>query len=303
MTPHPTSVLFITLDSCRFDTFQAAATPNFDAVGEVHQAFAPGSFTFSSHSAMFMGHTPGIPGVKEPYTNPRYGQIFRLAGGGTGLKPFVTLKGRNIIDGFSRIGYLTVGVGAMRWFNPATLSSRTLVDPFDKFFYSGNSHSLRKQLAFVEEAISGVETPVFVFMNVGETHLPYWHEGADWPVEVDPCIELGENNDADECRRRQKACVEWVDTELAAILSQFAGANIIICADHGDAWGEDGLWAHGFHHPKVMEVPLIHHLVNPPANQSRRRPYSGKAELLMESVGHRIRVAGRTIRRRIGNRT
>jgi hypothetical protein len=58
MPVHPTSFLFVTLDSCRYDTFAAAHTPNFDQVGELHRAMAPGSFTFSSHTAMFMGHTP-----------------------------------------------------------------------------------------------------------------------------------------------------------------------------------------------------------------------------------------------------
>ncbi|MFZ0667335.1 MAG: hypothetical protein WAM97_16395 [Acidimicrobiales bacterium] len=297
MPVHPTSILFVTLDSCRYDTFATAKTPNFDRVGELHRAMAPGSFTFSSHSAMFMGHTPGVAGVHEPYTNPRYGQIFRLAGGGTGLAPFVSLKGRNIIDGLSRIGYLTVGVGAMRWFNPETLTSRTLVFAFDKFFYSGNQYSLRAQLEFIRTTIAGVQRPVFVFINVGETHTPYFHEGADWSYDDNPCRELADDNDADECRRRQTACLEWVDTEMAGMLDLFAGANTLVCADHGDAWGEDGLWTHGFFHEKVLEVPLLHRLQNRPVNPRRPTKRAGSTDKVANSIADTARNVDRRLRR------
>ena len=32
----------------------------------------------------------------------------------------------------------------------------------------------------------------------------------------------------------------------------------------GDAWGEDGLWEHGIHHPTVMDVPLVFRLQHAP---------------------------------------
>ena len=43
----PTSILFITLDSCRYDTFEGADVPNMRSVGPVHKAKAPGNFTFA----------------------------------------------------------------------------------------------------------------------------------------------------------------------------------------------------------------------------------------------------------------
>ena len=102
-------------------------------------------------------------------------------------------------------------------------------------------------------------------MNIGETHVPYWHEGASWDREYNPCRPFGgDENDAEECARRQLACVQWVDNQLRGILQQFAHANTLVCADHGDAWGEDGLWEHGIHHPTVMDVPLIFRLQHAP---------------------------------------
>jgi arylsulfatase A-like enzyme len=31
---------------------------------------------------------------------------------------------------------------------------------------------------------------------------------------------------------------------------------VVLTADHGDCFGEDGYWGHGVHHPLVYEVPL-----------------------------------------------
>ena len=52
------SVLFITLDSCRYDTLASARVPNIRSVGPLHKAEAPSYFTYGSHSAMFAGFTP-----------------------------------------------------------------------------------------------------------------------------------------------------------------------------------------------------------------------------------------------------
>ena len=44
------------------------------------------------------------------------------------------------------------------------------------------------------------------------------------------------------------------------LLAAFAGAAIVVCSDHGDCWGEDGLWEHGIHHARTLEVPLLFRL-------------------------------------------
>jgi glucan phosphoethanolaminetransferase (alkaline phosphatase superfamily) len=64
--------------------------------------------------------------------------------------------------------------------------------------------------------------------------------------------------------------VEWVDDTLGPLLSRFSGANTLVCSDHGDAWGEDGMWEHGIHHPKVMDVPLVFRLQHAPVSMASR---------------------------------
>ena len=264
----PTSLLFVTLDSCRYDTFADAATPNLDRVGALRKAMAPANYTYASHAAMFTGFTPGVFAQAEPFVNPKFGRIFKMARPEAlnTRRHFVALEGANIVDGFRRLGHLTIGTGAAGWFDPDVPTAQVLTRFFDKYFYPGNPYSLRRQLEFVNAELDAApDRPAFVFINVGETHVPYYHEGAPWSSDVNPCVPFALDNDAAECRRRQLACLEWVDAELGPLLTRFAGANALVCADHGDAWGEDGLWEHGIHHQKVLEVPLLLRLVNPPA--------------------------------------
>lgn len=256
------SVLFITLDSCRYDSFIAAHLPVMNAIGEVHRTMAPGNFTYSSHMAMFMGFTPGDAQSRITGVNPKFGKIFRMSQGGIAGKgeEYFLLQGRNIIDGFSRKGYRTLGTGAVGWFNPDTETAGTLINDFDEFYYPGDpcvTWTLPQQLEWLSARLNQSSSPVFAFLNIGETHVPYYFEGAPWSPQDNPCIPFGENNDAAESRRRQMLALEWVDAHLAPLLDAFSGATVIICADHGDCWGEDGLWEHGISHPKVLEVPLL----------------------------------------------
>jgi hypothetical protein len=300
---HPGSILFITLDSCRFDTMMAASAPNIKAVGSVNKVFAPGSLTYTSHAAMFMGFTPGMPSVREPYINPKWGRIFRILGAGEGggtVKPFADLKGHNVIDGLKRRGYRAIGTGAVNWFDPSLPTSQTLTKDFDQFYYPGDPWSLANQLDFIDSALDTVDSPVFAFMNIGETHSPYYYKGAPWSRDINPCRPFGDNNDADESRRRQLACLEWVDSAIAPLLRRFANANVIICADHGDAWGEDGLWNHGIHHWSVLEVPLLFRLINSPNDVAV--PTGLRSREFLRSAPTAARLGIKSLRRNLSSR-
>ncbi len=257
----PRSILFITLDSCRYDTFMTADAPNLKALGEAQRAMAPANFTYGSHAAMFVGFTPGIAARAEPFVNPKFGKIFKIAGAGFSSKgtEFMTLAGRNIIDGLKRKGYRALGSGSVGWFDPTTETGQHLTQDFDEFYFAGNTHSLSKQLAWLAERLDPAR-PVFAFLNIGETHVPYYFEGAPWSPDYNPCVPFSDKNDANESRRRQRACLEFVDGKLGALLQAFGAATTVVCADHGDCWGEDGLWEHGIHHEKVLEVPLLFRL-------------------------------------------
>jgi hypothetical protein len=233
------------------------------AIGPLYRAMAPANFTFASHAAIFVGFTPGAPEVAMPFVNPKFAKIFQMAEGGFAGRSsaFISLEGRNIIDGFRRKGFATFGSGAVGWFNPETATGEALTEGFDEFFFPGNLFSLEAQIAWAKLKIQKQEgRPVFLFLNVGETHVPYFFKGAPWDRGYNPCVPFGRNNDSYECRRRQIACIEYVDSQIIDLLDLFAQNTVVLCADHGDCWGEDGVWEHGISHPKVFEVPLIFHL-------------------------------------------
>lgn len=230
------------------------------ALGPLHKARAPSYFTFGSHSAMFVGFTPGVATAKQSYLNPKYGKLFRVQNSGSRGKraALFALSGPNIVAGFGRLGYVTIGSAAVPWFDPGTETGQVLTKPFEHFFYSGNTYSLGKQLGWLMEGLkSAGDRPVFVFLNVGETHVPYYFEGASWSRSDNPCVPFQAVDRSADCRIRQLACLEYADRMVADLLSAFAAATILICADHGDCWGEDGLWEHGVSHEMTLTVPLI----------------------------------------------
>jgi arylsulfatase A-like enzyme len=263
------SVLFVTLDSCRYDTYVAAELTHLSRIGSAHRAMAPATFTYASHAAMFVGFTPGDSERREPFVNPKVGKIFKIVNSGANPKgtEHFTLEGQTIIEGFKRKGYATIGTGAMQWFNPKLATSRALIQDFDRFYYPEREQSIAQQVAWLQSelqqlALQPATQPVFAFVNVGETHVPYYYQGAPWEVTDNPCRPFDSNgrNSPDVCRYRQRKCLEFVDGMLAPLLQAFARSTIVVCGDHGDAWGEDGLWEHGIYHPKVLEVPLLFHL-------------------------------------------
>ena len=78
------------------------------------------------------------------------------------------------------------------------------------------------------------------------------------------------------CAAAQRASLEYVDRLLAQLFDKLKHFFAVVCGDHGDCWGEDGLWGHGFYHPMVMRVPMTSTTVRRPCSagcdNSCRRP-------------------------------
>ncbi len=260
--------LLITLDSCRYDTYVETATPSFDRIGAPRKALAPANFTFPSHMAIFSGFTPGDPLVAESLVNPVAGKFWKVGQTHTrkGSRNLMVLDCKNVIDGYNKAGYATIGSGAMTWFDPREASSAPLTADFQQFCYPGNYYSLAKQIAYLERSIRLLadDQRFFAFLNVGETHLPYWHAEADWPRGENLCLPFDPQgtNDAAKCRARQSSSLAYVDGTIASLLEAISleETHVLICGDHGDCWGEDGLWGHGITHEMVMTVPLVYRL-------------------------------------------
>lgn len=111
---------------------------------------------------------------------------------------------------------------------------------FDAFFYAGATWHLRRQIAWLSEQLSAAAgAPTFTFLNIGETHVPYYFEGADWQREDNPCKPFQTVDRAETCRLRQRACLEHVDGLIASLLEAHMDATIIACRSRrllGGGW-------------------------------------------------------------------
>ena len=140
--------LLVTLDSCRYDTYVETPTPNFDRIAPVQWSLAPANFTLPSHIAMFYGFTPGDPSKRESLVNPTAGKFWKVAhvGSRRDQRNLMTLDARNVIDGYNKAGYVTLGTGAAGWFNPDEASCEPLVRDFQAYYYPGNYFFLRGKI-------------------------------------------------------------------------------------------------------------------------------------------------------------
>jgi arylsulfatase A-like enzyme len=57
------------------------------------------------------------------------------------------------------------------------------------------------------------------------------------------------------------SCAEFLDARTGELLDLFRArgrpTTVVVCSDHGECLGEEGLYGHAFYHEKVMEVPLL----------------------------------------------
>lgn len=276
------NILFITLDSCRYDSFLEADLPFIKKLGNTRKATAPGTYTLPSHMSYFVGYLPSV--TSEPF-NEYYSsdvkQLWRLESGRPrDIKTVgLMLKGKTIIEGYKNIGFKTLGFGGVRWFNSSLLQNH-----FDKFIYLGKSDkcsvfTFRKEEEFPLNHIDSIIQKVqgeksFIFLNCPETHVPYdsgknidkhklkkileryskiWGGKKSKSKNIDLL-----NSDFEFLKRCQIKSLESIDEKVRKLVSELPKPlKVIITSDHGECLGEDGNWGHGFIHETVYNVPLL----------------------------------------------
>lgn len=247
--------LLITLDSCRWDTYEIAKTPNLDAYFKFEKAYSQSTYTLPSHISMYQGMFPSSR-KNIPYYNRFAKPILRINERNTTVEALVNFpKGtNNIFEGFKNFGKYTFGLGAMSWFKHTWMTSC-----FDEFVFTGTH--LEKQCRLAKDFIRK-NKDFAMLINIGETHEPYEIGGYIEPslasrARVRSFEFGGYDKDA---HYKQISTLEKIDEILKDFLDfiqdQDEAIISICCADHGECFGEDNLWGHGFYHPKIMEVPL-----------------------------------------------
>jgi hypothetical protein len=250
--------IIITWDSCRWDSVVHAAMPTLKGIGALRIARAHGTFTYPGHMAIYQGILPHSDATL-PYYNRYVRQLVKIArkgappGGALIEFPCGTL---DIIRGFADAGYMTFGWGAVGWF-----AHKLLQESFDQFVFTG-THATRQVTEFIEST-SGLSRPFFALINFGETHYPYLcsESGVEIPLLSPARRPISWTGEFDEEGwLAQRRCCEYLDAQLAVMISHLRTLSkptiVVLTADHGECFGEDGMVGHGFYHPKVMEVPL-----------------------------------------------
>jgi hypothetical protein len=180
-----------------------------------------------------------------------------LRGGDKRVNSFVEfpLGTENIVQGFGNMGYTSIGVGAVEWFRHPDLTRF-----FHKFIYTWIN--IKAQIGAINEAMSTIRGPLFMFMNIGETHDPYEFvdSGKSSARIASACRHLDVIEYSRNDHVKQMDSCSYIDRQLINLFCEIKRRGrptvVVVCGDHGECFGEDGLVGHGFYHQKIMEVPL-----------------------------------------------
>jgi hypothetical protein len=246
-------ILFVTLDTLRYDVaaelYAAGRTPNLASVLPAdgwEKRHSPGNFTFAAHAAFFAGF---FPTPARPGRHPRPFAL-RFPGSETTTEQTAVFDSPDLVSGFRSQGYWTLCIGGVGFFNKLTPLGRALPGLFDESHWSPRlgvtePHSTEHQVNLALRQVSDQrpERRVFLFLNVSAIHQPnrcYL-----------PAV-------AEDCLQSHAAALEYVDGHLGRLFGGLRRRGpwlVVICSDHGTAYGEDGYWGHRLAHPVVWEVP------------------------------------------------
>ncbi len=268
------NILLITLDSLRYDVARAAhvasRTPNLSRLlppSGWEPRHAPGTFTWPAHHAIFAGFlpkpaVPGRPADRLFMCRPTAGKTIHA-------KTYV-IEGANLVSGLADMGYRSVCIGGVEYFSSRTPLGSVFPNMFQHSYwspefgqseYDSTRHQVQKALD-VLEAAPDTETPsagqplTFMFLNVSATHVPHAHYLAHPRQGAPEAVDGWES---------QLAALAYADRHLGRLFDALPSIGpwlVIACADHGDAFGDDGYSGHGIGHPSVLTVPYAEALVD-----------------------------------------
>jgi len=289
--PGARNVVLVTLDSLRYDTWLAAAPKNLNRLGEVEKRYSYATWTPPSHLNLLMGLFPHpIPShiTKADYVKLEFAQHserFQI--------DVTEFKHKHVPSLFfptflRSMGYHTRAIVSMPVLNQFTIINRDW-ESYEQMKRHDDLPGMIDKLKF------DPDRPTFYLLNVGETHYPYTYSGhsdtTNWPrvsglhgavADLEPDDDKVGVFDADPsarrrltirrlltldemhvARERQVEACQYVDTAFELLYQKVpAGTYIIVTADHGELFGEDGMFGHGsVIHQKVLEVPFIEGVV------------------------------------------
>jgi hypothetical protein len=246
-------IAFVVLDTLRYDVardaLRAGRTPNLAAIlpgGQWEMRHTPGNFTFPAHQAFFAGFLP------TPATPGQHPRLFaaRFPGSGTTTGETYAFDAPDIVAGLANVGYHTLCIGGVDFFNSLSALGSVLPGYFAESHWNpelgvSGRRSTERQVRLAAKRLGEIPRGrrVFLFLNVSAIHPPnyFFLPGAK-----------------DDSLATHAAALAYVDGHLPLLFSALRRRGpslLIICSDHGTAYGEDGYWGHRLSHPIIWTVP------------------------------------------------
>ena len=273
MSDKKNNLVLITFDSCRYDTFAAAKTPNIDRLGKTEQRYSFASWTVPAHTVYLMGisphSSPSQVNSSEVYRKDFVKWSDRLNIPDISFKSF--LPQLSLPSFLRKNGYKTHARVSMPVLNQTT----NINNHFDSFQLMDCHYDFN---AMIDSMDFSSDQSSFHILNVGETHYPYIIKGESADhlprlhgvhgvfKHLDDKVVSGTANDSEEytfteeslgvLKAKQQSNVEHLD-KLFEKLYDTCPKNtyFMVMADHGECFGEEGYFGHGpIFHKKVFEV-------------------------------------------------
>jgi hypothetical protein len=244
-------LVLVTLDTLRYDIAAALAAAGRTPVlagmlpgGRWEKRHTPGSFTYAAHAALLAGFLP------TPVTPGPHQRLFaaRFPGSETTGEGTWQFDAADLPAGLALAGYHTVCVGGVGFFNCQTPLGSALPSLFaerhwEPSFAVTDPDSLDHQIDRIAGVLAAVPAArrLFLLLNVSALHQPNRHY-------LPGC--------AEDCPASHAAALEYVDSRIGRLFGMLRRPSfVIICSDHGTAYGEDGHTGHRVGHGCVWTVP------------------------------------------------
>lgn len=223
------------MDSLRWDTFQLADTPNFDAFADFKRVYSRAGVTVPSLFASFMN------------------------------LPWYECGGETLIPRFGRWGWVPRQFSQDGYYNVFITGNpmfKIYKDVFGRFFDEyvdvSGGYQADRIVNMTNEIYDRIDKPLFMFLLFMETHYPYISSREENTVKC-------EGYDRRTIPYQMKS-VESLDREFARLFKKLRGTLTEICvfSDHGELFMDiENEYGHGFgrFHPKLFEIPLGRNVV------------------------------------------
>ena len=247
-----TDLLFITLDTLRYDAAQHAwetgqlttFAPYLSTAGW-EKRHTPASFTYAAHQAFFAGF---LPTPTTPGPHPRRFAA-KFAGSVSTTDETFLFDEATLPEALSARGYHTICIGGTGFFSQQSELARVLPGFFKEAHWrtelgvtcrTSTEHQVEQALRSLDAVAN---QRAFLFVNISAIHQPNWFHGA---------------TDGPDTLATHTAALVAVDRALKPLLDRMkrrAPTFAIICSDHGTAYGEGGHTGHRLGHEVVWNVP------------------------------------------------